>query len=343
MHLCHPAMQTYLADLEARYGLPIRYQRWSSRYGSAAPFRHEVQITGPMSGQPGVLRLPYKNDVREVVVAHGLVVPDSAERIDFTVGDSTCTLAAVEGRKITLTFDLESLFESPVGDLQPGLVLEAILGLALPKAIQNVKDYRWEDEAARFIQWNVQGVDEQIATWQHNIRANEQELDRLQSLATSVARKNSELREQCMACALSTKIDREARAKSEFAALVKMLPSPVRTLELDYGKLSVVLCPITLEYDGMDYEMGSFTLQITTESVRIWSDSGNNYPHPHVSSDGVPCWGNLGPSIARLLGEREYVGLVATVIEFLHSYNEHDAYRRIENWDPDWSADDDES
>jgi hypothetical protein len=117
------------------------------------------------------------------------------------------------------------------------------------------------------------------------------------------------------------------------------VPAPVQTVDLDYGRLVVVLQPITLNCDGCDYHMGAFTLQIAADNIRIWSDSGNRYPHPHVSSDGVPCWGNLGPHIAKLLGERSYAGLIATVVEFLHSYNERDAYRRIETWDPDWSED----
>ncbi|MFZ4580865.1 MAG: hypothetical protein ACOYOB_20980 [Myxococcota bacterium] len=85
--------------------------------------------------------------------------------------------------------------------------------------------------------------------------------------------------------------------------------------------------------------LGSFTLQIGPDSVRIYSDKGQRYPHPHVSSDAVPCWGNLGPPIARLLGERQYAGLVAAIVEFLHSYNERDAYRHIEHWDPDYDED----
>lgn len=341
MHNCHPAMQTYLADLEARHGLTIKYQRWSSRYQDKAPFRHEVELLGPPSGLPSAFDIPYKNEVRKVDVAH--CVPQAGERIELVHGDGDnhFLVAAVDGRRVTLAFDLERLFEAPQaqGDLQPGLVLEAVLGAALPKAVQNVKDYRWVDEAARFVQWNVQGVDDQVAAWKNNIRDNEHELDRLTTMSASMVRKNSELREQCKGASSTTKKEREDNASKEFLALTKMVcpGGPVQTVDLDYGRLVIVLQPLFLEYDGSDYSMGAYTLQIAADTVRIWSDSGNRYPHPHVSSDGVPCWGNLGPHVAKLLGERQYVGLVATIGEFLKSYNERDAYRRIEHWDPDYS------
>lgn len=337
MHACHPAMQTYLADLEARFGLPIRYQRWSSRYQDKGQFRHEVELQGPHSGVPASFDLPYKGEVRQIEVTYS--PPSTGEAIEIILSDNHFQVAAVEGRRVILAFDLERLFEQPQGDIQPGVVLEAVLNLALPKAVEYIKAYRWEDEAARFVQWNVQGVDDQVTAWKQNIRDNEHELERLTSVTSTLVRKNAELREQMKAASASTKADREASAQSEFASLLKMVPAPVQTVDLDYGKLTVVLQPLTLEVDAFDHQMGAYTLQIATDNVRIWSDSGNRYPHPHVSSDGVPCWGNLGPHIAKLLGERSYAGLVATIVEFLHSYNERDAYRRIETWDPDWSDD----
>ena len=337
MHICHPAMQTYLADLEATHGLPIRYQRWSNRYQDRPAFRHEIELLGPYSATPSPFDVPYKDEVRKVELAH--CIPESGERIEFAVGEVLYPVAVVEGRRITLTFDLERLFEAPQGDLQPGHLLETILTLALPKAIAGVRAYRWTDEAARFVQWSVQGIDDQLATWRSNIRDNQHEQDRLTTMTSVLVRKNAELREQCKAAQETSRKDREEAARNEFLALTKMVPDPVQMLDLDYGRLTVNLKAMSLEYDGTEYELGAFTLQISADCVRIWSDSGQRYPHPHVSSDGVPCWGNLGPHVGKLLGERQYVALVATIIEFLRSYNEQDAYRRIETWDPDWSDD----
>ena len=166
------------------------------------------------------------------------------------------------------------------------------------------------------------------------------ELERLFAMVSVLTRKNTELRELMVTTATATRKDREVRAGTEFLSLVKMFPNPVESFDVEHGQFVVHLKPITLEDDGSEYEMGRFTLQLGNDAVRIYSDTGNRYPHPHVSSDGIPCWGNLGPHIAKLLGERQYAGLIAAIIEFLHSYNERDAYRRIEHWDPDHEDDD---
>ncbi len=337
MHICHSAMQPYLEDLESRLGLPVRYQRWSSRYMGKAPFRHEINVVGPHSGTPATYSLPYKNDVREVEVVSNR--PDTGEPLELAVDGSHYHVASVDGRRVRLVFDLERLFEQPPEDLHPGLVLDAVLGAACLKAATFVKEYRWEDETERFLTWNVEGVAGQITAWKQNIRDNEHELDRLVSTTAKLVRKNTELRDQCKAASTTTRTDCEAQAKSEFASLTKLVPTVAAQIDFDSARLVVVLQPLTVEHDGCDYELGSFTLQIAPDNMRIWSDAGLRYPHPHVSSDGVPCWGNLGPHVARLLGERAYASLVAATVEFLKSYNERDAYRRIETWDPDWSDD----
>ena len=339
MHMCHPAMQTYLADLEARNGVVIRYQRWSSRYQDKAPFRHEVELLGPYSGLPSPFQVPYKGEVRTIEVAHSQPPTGIGERVELVQGENLYQVAAVDGRRITLAFDLERLFEAPQGDLQPGLLLEAVLGDAVPKAVLAIKNYAWVDEAARFTTWNVQGVDDQIAVWRGNVRDNDYELDRLTAVTAGLVRKNGELKESMKAASACTRQEREAKAQEEWAGLVRMVPNPVQAVDLDYGKLTVVLKPMTIEDDSYEYQLGTFTLHISTDNVRIYSDTGKRYPHPHVSSDGIPCWGNLGPNIAKLLGERQYASLVSVILLFLHSYNEKDAYRRLETWDPDYNED----
>ncbi len=337
MHSCHPTLATYLHDLETRHALPIRYQRWSARYSDPAPFRREIELLGPIAGTATECRFPYRDGVAVVDLVNGR--PHTGEPVEITAGDETFVVASVEGRRIRLAFDLERLFEQPE-DIQPGRVLETVLGAAVPLAAQYVQDYDWQRERTEFSTWMVSSVDGMVRNWKNAIRDNEYEASRITSQLSGLVRKNGELREQIVALEATTRPAQELRATEEFAALVKMMPSPVVSVEVDYGKLSIVLEPLTLEHDSTDYHMGSYTLTVTADKVHIWSDGGFSYPHPHVSSDGVPCWGNLGPGIGKLLGEGQYAALVAVIWEFLHSYNERDAYRHIETWDPDYNSDD---
>ncbi len=331
-------MAAYLLDWQAKLNLNIRYQRWSARYSDPAPFRREIELLGPIAGTATECRFPYRDGVAVVDLVNGR--PHTGEPVEITVGTETFVVASVEGRRIRLAFDLEKLFEQPE-DIQPGRVLETVLGMALPLAAQYIQGYDWRREREEFSMWMVSSVDGMVRNWKNAIRDNEYEANRITSQISGLVRKNGELREQIVALEATTRPAQEQKAQEEFAALVKMMPSPVVSVEVDYGKLSIVLEPLTLEHDSTDYNMGSYTLTVTADKVHIWSDGGFSYPHPHVSSDGVPCWGNLGPGIGKLLGEGQYAALVATIWEFLHSYNERDAYRHIETWDPDYDSNDD--
>jgi hypothetical protein len=336
MHVCHANMQPYLADLESRLGLPIHYQRWSSRYQEHSRFQPALDLVGPYTGAPTPFSLPAGGEVREIRAVWCL--PPQGDRIELEHDGNTYPVAAVQGRRVQLVFDLESLFENP-GELAPGQVLESVLEPALHKAAEHVKHYDWSAEQGRFVAWNVQGIDTQVATWRVQLRDNDYELDRIFTMSANLARKNAQIREMISTASSTTKVDTAKRAHDEFHELRKMMPDVVESFDVEDGQLTAHLAPLTLEYEDVEYDMGRYLIQIGNDTVRIYADKGLRYPHPHVSSDGVPCWGNLGPAMARLLGERQYAGLLAAVVEFLHSYNPRDAYRYIEHWDPDYDED----
>ena len=336
MHIAHPNMQPYLADLEQRVGLPVNYRRYASRYAEVLPFRPEIELWGPCTGAPTPFHLPHQGTVRDLVLVWSL--PQQGERIEFEHDGNVFPVAAVTGRKVQLVFDLEALFENP-GELQPGQVLDTVLEPALHKAAAFVRAYDFSAERTRFVAWNVNGLDAQVAAWRGQLRDNDYELDRIFTMTANLVRKNLQIKELVAMAGTTTKAELTKRAGDEFGELRKMVPDVVESFDVEDGQLAVRLAPLTLEYDGVDYEMGRYTLTVGNDTVRIYCDRGLRYPHPHVSSDGVPCWGNLGPSMARLLGERQYAGLVAAIVTFLHSYNERDAYRSIEHWDPDYDED----
>jgi len=68
----------------------------------------------------------------------------------------------------------------------------------------------------------------------------------------------------------------------------------------------------------------------------------NGYIHPHINRENI-CWGNIGPTISRLLGQLELHGLFQMVHQFLITYNPDDPYQRIERWDPNWEDEDEDS
>jgi hypothetical protein len=55
-----------------------------------------------------------------------------------------------------------------------------------------------------------------------------------------------------------------------------------------------------------------------------------------VNAQGIPCLGNIGPTLARLLGAGEVSQSITLLLEFLRSYNPENPFLRIEKWDPEW-------
>ena len=44
--------------------------------------------------------------------------------------------------------------------------------------------------------------------------------------------------------------------------------------------------------------------------------------HPHIDSDGLPCWGNMSTTVPKLLAKLDLVGLTNIVLKYLESYRD---------------------
>ena len=44
--------------------------------------------------------------------------------------------------------------------------------------------------------------------------------------------------------------------------------------------------------------------------------------HPHINSDGLPCWGNMSTTVPKLLAKLDLVGLTNIVLKYLESYRD---------------------
>jgi hypothetical protein len=93
---------------------------------------------------------------------------------------------------------------------------------------------------------------------------------------------------------------------------MKLTPRPYRTVTFTDDSLSAETQKITIAYDGQTYDFGRFLVTIRFENDRLTIASleggrtVEGYPHPHISGDGVPCLGNIGVSLAKLLARKEY-------------------------------------
>ncbi len=328
----HPGLRAQLQFEEQKHGIPVQWASYVPDYLLDRRFRPEITVIGlpadiqdtlevVIDGQRGRLR------GRPHAITPGQAVGVTHEGV-FT------PLATVEGRRIHLLIDLEAAFTEPSAIPAPKL-FDVIFSQAMPLAAAFVKGYTWDQEVEQYVSWKLTSLEEQVREWRQAIRDNAYEVDRLTSRIATLVRKNLELNDSIKLGETASKSDRTEKAHAEFHAIRKLMPAVVTDMQLEYGKLRVELAPVTIDYDDRTYEMGTYTVTIYGDTVRISNDSGTRIPHPHVNSEGIPCWGNLGPAMAKLLGQGEHAALIVTIRQFLESFNARDAYLGIEHWDPD--------
>lgn len=92
---------------------------------------------------------------------------------------------------------------------------------------------------------------------------------------------------------------------------------------------------IRLDYDVDSYEVGPFhvTMDFNTNSLKV-SSSGQkstrgSHVHPHVSTDGKLCFGNLSDTITQAMVNYEFDVLITLILEILHNYTNSDAYEPL--------------
>ena len=109
----------------------------------------------------------------------------------------------------------------------------------------------------------------------------------------------------------------------------------VTSVKIQGGALLISTVPIIIPYDGKRYTTGPFDISINFESAVIHCvTSGkvgtrNKHPHPHISTSGQLCMGNLSESINAALVNYEFLVVIELILILLHSYTSTDAYEQI--------------
>ncbi|HUV84236.1 MAG TPA: hypothetical protein VMV86_00920, partial [Methanosarcinales archaeon] len=103
------------------------------------------------------------------------------------------------------------------------------------------------------------------------------------------------------------------------------------------NSVKAITAPIWITEKKKTYQMGRF--EITLEfggNVRImslWPERGPAQQHPHVNTDGRPCWGNLSGELPKRIAESEFdVGFMIVHTFLSHYSQEGGPHAQIHNW-----------
>ena len=106
------------------------------------------------------------------------------------------------------------------------------------------------------------------------------------------------------------------------------------------GSLYARTSNILIEHNDWVFELSRYEVQIdATGKVTIHSADGieaDGYPHPHVDSNGKPCWGNIGGDVAKAIGRMRVFETLTLLYDFVASYNPDGPFIKIGKFDPNY-------
>ena len=345
-HVHHPALRALL-DFEAtKHGVRIEYEGSTEPVvfrQPFAPYVHVIAYCGPRTGTHELdadgQAVPYEGPYR------------AYPSIEQQVRLGELAVAGVVQNRLIIFFDLASLFrqvdeqsaQGPGTNNAAHAVFDAIFAEAMPVVLANIKEYGWQHEVEEYARTRVGLVDGCLRRWREELSENLRQVDEKTWEIAGLVTKSERLRDSLAAYEEHTRPSLRRRANEEHGELVKLMGSGViRSLHAITNGVELVTDAIEVMHRGRGYELGPFRveLQLNDHGVHIYGMSGaelsDGYWHPHVSTGGIPCLGNMGSLIAKTMGAGDVVGTITTLLEFLRSYNHGEGYTSLSTWDPEY-------
>ncbi len=121
--------------------------------------------------------------------------------------------------------------------------------------------------------------------------------------------------------------------------------SETYTLSYERDALNVIkfvnfsLGPITIRHNGVDHFIGDFNVKYSTQAEHAYygikvfnpTKTSSGRQHPHVYENRC-CFGNISSLMDTYWKDGDWVTLTETLIDFLHTYNPENPFRKIAHW-----------
>ncbi len=359
-NVTHPGLRALLEFESQCHGIQFDYhevESWSAPINTIPKIEivaykgsYTSDLTLPLPGFQKAYKGPY-NDPGALFDREVVLSDDS--------GALRVPVAGLVGHRILVFLSLEALFDqwdtasdndspSAMVGKPANLLFETIFSELLPLAVDHVRQHDWKAEAEEYARRKMTVLDRSIQGWRDDMRRNETQIDDKTWEITGLVAKNERLRESLAHFNQTTLMQQRRHAIQEHEQLVRLVQAgTLRTFSLQSGCLEFETGEMDVLFDGNIFRMGSFSVRLglTDGTINIFGLQGSRkvdgYCHPHVSSSGSPCLGNMAPILAQDLGSGRLVEAVTGLLEFLRSYNHGGGYIDIRRWDPDWEDDDD--
>jgi len=219
----------------------------------------------------------------------------------------------------------------------------------MPEAAKAVLEFNWDIERADFVTRQARFFATVFEKWSSRLSQVEQEKWNAGEHLRTLCREEAHLRASCEGWEAAAPA-RKKQAEDAFDTYISYVKNGVISDAQWAGStFSFVVNPLNVGGDH-EYatEMGPWRVSLDFNTCAcsiskmdhtVLSSSG--FWHPHINLSGRLCMGNADALLHEAVGRSDLVGAIAVILEFLQGYNEDSPYCRIEQWNPDYSDDDD--
>jgi len=120
-----------------------------------------------------------------------------------------------------------------------------------------------------------------------------------------------------------------SKIKKDVNKLLK--ESIVKDVEVE-ARLSFITNDIICSNENL----GSYRIELdfSRPQVRIFHTKlkKGEYPHPHIDTDGLPCFGNIREAVFKFFSEYDVYNLVVLLVSFLSTYRRDDSYIHLDDF-----------
>lgn len=346
------------ANLEARLeyeaerlGTDIEFEERLVEMATASEFAPKPYVHLQRIGEERSFEFPIPDSDASVELRarRPTIEADDAEYVP----DEDTGLALVIERDVFVLIPFDELFDDPghvdteeletTPEEATKRLFDAVVRPALERALENIADYEYEEERSGYVDAKLRGREDDYREWQRDLRDKRGEIDHASNRVERLARELVDIRDRIEAFEDHAETKVRDRIDEEFDELVRMVPEPFTHLRVSGDQLRVVTEPISIRHAGRTYHFGQFRIEVSLRDVSLEihphddNQRAEEYYHPHITPNGSPCWGNVGPGISQLLGERKIAEALPVVLQFLKSYSQTAPYIEIENFNARFS------
>lgn len=276
----------------------------------------------------------YELSESQVTVDIEVDVPEEKRILD----DDFLTLAYIDHNRIIIPIELTAADNEETRALF-AYIVEHSTGLVDFKMSDKLLEQR-KKLAQRFSEALTKGVQRRITDREEELRDSQHKAEQAYYTILDFERKKPVIQKELKYLKKLEKIDRPRLFRKQAHALIELQASgQYSSIEAnDDGSISAVTTPITIEYDGWQFPLGKYNINIDAKGdIKIGAldpPTDTDYPHPHVDTDGHPCLGNITADMPKMLGSMRVAEALQVLYAFLCEYNPDSPYEKISRFDP---------